>query len=327
MSEHPFPSRRDFLSVAVGAFVVTAVPWAYQRRNTLFRRSVPAMGTLAELAVVHHDERYAHHALEAAVSEMQRVERLMTRFTATSDVGRANRGAAADAVEISPETALVLRHALAWAERSDGAFDPALARLTDLWDVRHRHEPPRPDQVARLAGRRLYRALDLGTRGGRPVVRFSDPDVALDLGGIACGYGVDRAVAVLRAWEIRNGFINVGGDIYALGHAADGEPWRVGVRSPADPQALVESVALTDAAIATTGDYEQFFDHGGRRYSHILDPATAEPRRARTHTVTVTAESCLVTDAATTTAFGLARPDAERLLAGAAPGARIVHLG
>lgn len=326
MTEPTFPSRRDFLAVAAGAFVVAAVPFA-RRRASLVRRSAPVMGTLAEVAVVHPDERYAYAAMDAALAELRRVEGLMTRFRADSDVGRANLRASAEPVPVSPETALVVGAALAWAEASDGGFDPALARLVDLWDVKRRHAPPPAERVRRLAGRRLHRSVAVDTHGGRPVLAFAEPDVALDLGGIACGYGVDRAVEVLRAWGIRDGFLNVGGDIFALGHAAGGEPWRVGVRSPDDPTVLLRTVEVSDAAVATSGDYEQHFDHGGRRYGHILDPETGEPRRARSHTVTVVAASCLATDAATTACFGLERSAAERLLARAAPGAEIVHLG
>jgi thiamine biosynthesis lipoprotein len=330
MSEHEsdgrrLPSRRDFLALGMGALVVAAVPLA-GRRAARVRRSVPAMGAVADLAVVHRDERYAHAAMDAAVREIRRVEARMTRFRPDSDVGRANRFAAADGVPVSAETALVLAAALRWAEATDGGFDPALARVVDLWDVKHRHAPPPAAEVRRMAGRRLYRALDLDA-GAAPRVRFGDRDVQLDLGGIAAGYGVDRAVAVLREWGVRDGYVNLGGDIYALGVSEDGEPWRVGVRSPVDPDALVGSVALSDRAVATSGDYEQFFDWGGRRYHHILDPATGEPRRSRLHTVTVAADTCMAVDAATTACFGLAHDEARRLLARAAPGAELVHLG
>lgn len=327
MADRSLPSRRDFVTLAAGAFAVAAVPWAWRQRSTLVRRSAPAMGTLAELAVVHRDPRHAYLAMDAAVAELQRVERLMTRFSTTSDVGHANLRAAEVAVPISAETAAVVRRALEWADATEGGFDPALARLTDLWDVKHREAPPEPARVARLAGRRLHRALDVSTLRGSPVVAFRDPDVGLDLGGIAAGHGVDRAVAVLRDWGIRDGFINVGGDIYALGRGEDGEPWKVGIRSPSDPALLLAVREISDAAIATSGDYEQYFDHGGRRYGHILDPGTGEPRRARTHTVTVEAASCLETDAASTACFGLDRSRAERLLGASATGARLVHIG
>src|SRR3970040_134836 len=113
-----------------------------------------------------------------------------------------------------------------------------------LWDGGSRTEPPPDDAVRRLAGRGFYRALDLGTRRGEPVVSFTDPDVELDLGGIAKGYGVDRAVEALRRAGVTQALVNVGGDLYALGAAEDGAPWRIGIRSSADPRHLAGEVEV-----------------------------------------------------------------------------------
>lgn len=327
MRDQGFPTRRDFLAMAAGAFVVAAVPLARRGRPLAARRSVPAMGTTAEMVVLHRDPAYAQRALDAAARELLRIEGLMTRFRPGSDVGRANRFAMREPVPVSAETAHVLRAALRWAQATDGGFDPCLARVADLWDVKHRHAPPEAAPLRRLAGRRLYRALEVEETEAGPRVRCSDGDARLDLGGIAAGYGVDRAVATLRAWGIENGFVNVGGDIYALGVSEDGDPWEVGVRSPYDPAALAGTVRLSDQAIATSGDYEQYFDHGGRRYHHILDPRTAEPRLSPTHGVTVMGPECLAVDAATTACFGMERADAAALLARVAPPAALVHLG
>lgn len=322
MPERRHPNRRDFLTLVAGAFVVAALPMQARAHRRVVRRSVPVMGTVADLAVLHRDEAYAQRALAAAIAELQRVEGLMTRFRPDSDVGRLNAAAAGTPVHVSEDTARVLAEAIRWAELTEGRFDPCLERVTGLWDVKRRHAPPAEAELRPLANRRLYRALELdGT-----VARLGDPAARLDLGGIACGYGVDRAVAVLREWGMRDGFVNVGGDIYALGSSEEGDPWSVGVRSPHDPGALVGTVHLSDRAIATSGDYTQFFDFGGRRYHHIIDPATAAPRVATLHSVTVAADRCLTTDAATTACFGLAPADARALLARAGDGAELVNL-
>ncbi len=249
----------------------------------------------------------------------------MTRFSDRSDVGLANLKAATTAVRISRETALVLGEALGWAEASRGAFDPCLGRAVALWDVGHRHVRPDARQVEALAGRRLYRALELADADGEPVVRFHDPDVAIDLGGIAKGYGVDRAVEALRSYGIYNGLVNVGGDLYALGHSEDGDPWKVGVRDPDDPAAIIETIEVSDRALATSGDYIQYFQHAGRRYHHMLDPRTGEPRRSTMRSITVVADRCMAADAAGTAAFGMRQTDAQGLLEAQAPRARIVH--
>ena len=317
-------TRRGVLVLGVGAFVVASIPIAAHRRQTLVRRAVPVMGTIAEFAVVHRDPLQAHAAIDAAIEELQAVERLMTRFSATSDIGRANRLAATWPIAVSVETATVLREALAWAEASSGAFDPCLGEAIRLWDVGHRRTPPPGDAVRRLAGRGLYRGLDLDTWRGSPVVRFRDPGVEVDLGGIAKGYGVDAAVQALRRRGITQAIVNVGGDLYALGESEAGGPWRVGVRSPQHPSRLAGEVAVSDGAVATSGDYLQYFSHGGRRYHHLLDPTTAAPRRTAVHSVTVAASTCLAADAAATAVYGMAPGRAERLLRARTAGARVL---
>ena len=322
MSESSFPGRRDFLRLAAGTFVVASVPFALRERTRLVRASIPAMGASADIAVVHRDSRYAHAAMRAALSEIQRIERLMTRFDGRSDIGRANALAGRQRVSVSPETAQVVAYGLGWAQATGGVFDPAIARIVELWDVQHRTAPPPRADVARLAHRQLFRHVDVDETHAS--IAFSEENVALDLGGLAAGYAVDRAAGILRDWGIRDGFINVSGDIYALGVSEDGDPWHVGVRSPTDADAIIATVELSDAAIATSGDYEQFFLHKGRRYHHIMDANTAAPRLTSSHTITIQADNCMTCDVASTALFGMDAARAQQVLKGRSGGATIV---
>lgn len=318
------PSRREFIALGIGAFVVGALPITASRRR-LVRRALPVMGTIAEIAVVHSDPRYAHGAIDAAVAELVRVDRTMTRFQPTSDVGRANLEAARRPVTISAETARVLRRALAWADISHGAFDPALGGAVQLWDVGGRTRPPAAHDVRRYAGRDLYRAVEVARYRGDDIVVFSHSDVALDLGGIAKGYGVDRAVDALRAWGITRALVNAGGDLYALGASEDGDAWEVGVRSPDQPHELATTLRVTDRAIATSGDYEQYFTYDGRRYHHLLDPTTGAPRHTPGRSITIAADHCVDADAAGTAVFGRPAAETGRILERAAPRLEVVH--
>jgi FAD:protein FMN transferase len=326
MPEHNVlaPTRRQVLQLAGGVFVLGGMLVGKRYRRYLVRHQVTTMGTTADLAAVHYNDRYARAALQAAATELKRVEALMTRFDLNSDIGRANARAGLQPVSVSPETAAVVQRALHWAQSTNGAFEPAIARVVDLWDVKQRHLPPAPDAVQRLANRQLYRRIDADSDGRSAVLFVREADAAIDLGGIAAGYGVDRAVAVLREWGIVDAFVNVGGDIYALGRSQDEEAWNVGIRSPGDPTQLVGVHALSDGAIATSGDYEQGFTYGGRRYHHIMDPSTAEPRRSTLHSVTITAQTCIEADAATTAVFGWAPDAAQRLLNECSPSAQLV---
>lgn len=321
------PTRREFVALGVGALLVAASPALLRRRPRLVRRQLPVMGTVADVAVVHRDEGWGQGAVQAALEELRRVESLLTWFRDDSEVGRANLRAGLKPVPVGDETARVLEEALRWARGTHGAFDPCLGRAVSLWDVGRRSEPPTDGERARWAGRDLWRALEMGRHQGRTVVRFLDPDVSLDLGGIAKGYGVDRAAEVLRAWGIRDGLVNVGGDLYALGTSEDGDPWRVGVRDPEDPSRLAATLRVEDEAVATSGDYEHFFAHQGRRYHHLLDPTSGEPRRSRSHSVTVVADSCMEADAAATAVFGSRPEEARRRVSAVGSDAEIVHRG
>jgi thiamine biosynthesis lipoprotein len=261
------------------------------------------------------------------MGELWEVERLMSRFDPKSDIGRANTAAGRGAVRVDAATAAVVRAALEWAQASDGRFDPALGVVSEVWDVTNRHEPPPATAWRRLAGRALYRGVDVDRWRGEPVVVLAGPDVHLDLGGIAKGYGIDRAAAALREWGVRDGIVTVGGDLYVLGRRPDGSAWHVGIRSPAEPSRLIGTFEASDEAVATSGDYERFFRHRGVAYHHLMDPATAAPRRTTMHSVTVKATCCRDADAAATAVFGLEKEVAGQLLANRQWGAALVTSG
>jgi FAD:protein FMN transferase len=318
--------RREFLTIGTGMFVGLTLPLALRRRTTLTRRTIPIMGTIAEIQVATANVPLAEASIDAAIAELRWVERTMTRFTDTSDIGRANLSAAVEAVTIRPETAFVVRRALDWATASDGRFDPAAGEVSELWNVLHRHEPPPIDRVKRLAGRGFWRRVDLSTFQGAPALRFDDRDVHLDLGAIAKGYSIDRAVAALRRHGIAHAIVTVGGDLYALGNAPDGEPWKVGIRDPHDLSAISASLAVADRAVTTSGDYERFFRWRGRQYHHLMDPATAAPRLTPMHSLTILGDRAIDADAASTSGFGLSREAATALARRMIPGAEAIPL-
>lgn len=316
------PSRRDFLYLGIGG-LVAAVPFARRSPLSLVRRHVLTMGTIAEFAVAHRDPRQAEAAIDKAMEALRFVDATMSRFKPASDVGRANLGASRGPVAIGAHTKLVIEEGVRWAEASAGCFDPCIGGATALWDVTHRTSPPESRDVARLAGRRLFRHLELATYRGSDVVRFDDPDVNVDLGGIAKGYAVDLAVDALRTHGIQHALVGAGGDLYALGRSPAAEPWQVGIQSPDHPRALAATLPIEDAAIATSGDYQQYFDYRSRRYHHLLNPATGEPWQSRVRSISVVAGTCMAADAGATLAFGAGTEDAPRMLA--RRGASIAH--
>jgi len=318
------PNRRDFLALGVGALAVATLPRALRREERLVRRQIPVMGTFAEIAVRHPDEAWAQRAMDAAFAELRRVDATMSRFKADSDVGRLNASAGRDAVPVSAGTAEVLAAGLRWAQVSGGLFDPCLGKMCELWHVDSRSAPPSDAELAAAGRGSHFRELEVDRGGSVPRAALGSSRAAVDLGGIAKGYAVDRAAQALRDNGIFHALVNAGGDLVAMGVDAEGDPWKVGVRSPDHLEQMVEVLEVSDRAVATSGDYLQFFTFGGRRYHHILDGASGEPRATAMRSLTIEAATCMDADAAATALFGVETGRARGVLAQAAPGSRLV---
>jgi len=177
----------------------------------------------------------------------------------------------------------LLPRALAVQQASANAFNPHLGRLVGLWGFREPpfpQTPPPPGAVdALLTAGAGSRGLALRRHNGLSA-RLTAPGATLDLGGIAKGYAVDQAAAALREHGVTNALINAGGDLRALGKRGD-RPWRIGLRHPRDREQVLAIVPLRPGeAIVTSGDYERTFRQDGKRYHHLLDPATGYPARA-----------------------------------------------
>lgn len=316
-------SRRGVTQgLAVGGLVLLAGGTAWlggggaPKLRTATRRM---MGTEATIIIGHEPSAEAEDAVRDAFAAMEQVAADMTRFEAHSDIGRAN-GTPNQWVAVTPATAHVVRSALALSRASDGAFDPTLDRLSVLWGFHNGEQQAGLPEMAAIAPWRNvqgYRQVELRREAGRDSLRLAPPPegsavgvgagvgVALDLGGIAKGYAVDQAVARLRAHGVRHALIEAGGDIYALGAKPDGDPWTLGVRNPKRPSSIYTTIAIADAAVATSGDYINYRDVNGRRYGHILDPRTAMPT-ANLSSLTVLADTAMNADGLATAAFNAA---------------------
>jgi len=274
------------------------------------RRSRLIMGTVVEIAAFGRPEAELDRAVDAAFAEMSRIEDLMSPRRPASDVARLSE--AAGPVAVAPETAEVIALGLEVARRSGGAFDLTLGRLKSLWGI-ETEEPrvPTPQEIRRALEGTGPGALQLE---GRRVTK-GGPGLAVDLGGIAKGYAVDRAVRVLRVAGIESASVNAGGDIQLLGTRPDGRPWRIGIQHPRDPDKILATVSLDEGAVVTSGDYERYFTAGGVRYHHLFDPHTGYPGTL-SRSVTVVAPNAALADALATAAFVLGPEAGLELLAG-----------
>lgn len=239
-----------------------------------------AMASPCSLQLDGRDERAMHRAAKAAMAEVHRIERKFSRYRDSSVISRINHAAGQAAVEIDAETASLLDFAGQLWELSHGLFDITSGVLRRAWDFK-RAVPPKPAALEELLPLVGWQKLE---RRGR-MVRLQRPGMELDFGGFGKEYAADRAAAVLHQHGLTHALINLGGDLHALGERGlpelHGAPWQVAIQHPrpaADqPQATVALLPLARGGLATSGDYERFFIHEGRRHCHILNPRTGWP--------------------------------------------------
>jgi FAD:protein FMN transferase len=260
--------------VAVAGLLL--VLWSCGQKNSLqlHKASRLLMGTLVEVTVIGPEAK-AGTTIQAVFDEIKRIEDL-TSFHKPSDLTRLNEEAGNGPVKTDPELLALISGGLKVASETDGVFDPTVGPLSLLWrfsggDPRLPGETEISEALAKVGWKRVRVDVEAGT------VQLPERGMALDLGAIAKGYALDRAADVMRQCGVSGGLVNAGGDVVAVGEKEPGKPWRIGVRDPRNPKAIMAVTEVADQAILTSGDYERFFTDNGKRYHHILDPRTGYP--------------------------------------------------
>jgi FAD:protein FMN transferase len=251
------------------------------------------MGTriFVELWAEDKDKQRGEQAIDAVMDEMRHIDETMSVYKPASEVSKVNALAATQPVKISPELFKLLTTALEYSRITEGAFDITYASVGYMYDFRERKRPTEQQiQSALPAVNYQHVLLDAATS----TVRFSQPGVRIDLGGIAKGYSVDCGIEILRERGFTHALVNAGGDSRVLGDRF-GKPWIIGIRHPDHPDQVITRVPLTDSAFSTSGDYERYFDEDGVRYHHIIDPHTGHSA-SKVRSATIIAPTATRTD-------------------------------
>jgi len=265
------------------------------------------MGTVVTISALAGNGQNLEEAVQAAFSEMSRVEKLMSPHQVGSDLQ--HLAAPTSTVTVSSETAAVLQQALAISATSSGAFDPTLGGLKELWDIEGEHpRVPTQTEIDQVLSHAGWQKISVQGQS----VHKDDLLTQIDLGGIAKGYAIDRAIAVLQEHGVTLASVNAGGDIRLLGQRPD-RPWRIGIQHPRQPQALIATLEMQSGAVVTSGDYERFFEADGKRYHHLFDPRSGYPGRL-CQSVTITAPDATTADALATAVFILGPQAGQELL-------------
>jgi len=259
-----------------------------------------AMGTHLAFAAYTSptiDAPKARAAWADAVAEIQRIEALMTTWREDSEISKINAAAGKEPVVVGGETLQVIQESIHTSEISEGTFDITFETLHGLWKFDQDLDPHPPKDADLKAKVKLLGYKHIKVDPAKSTVFLDKAGVKISLGGIAKGYGVDKAVAVLEKAGLTSFFVQAGGDLFARGKKPDGSEWSAGIRDPrGTSEKYFALIPLTDHSFSTAGDYERSYMIGAKRYHHIIDPRTGYPAAA-SRSVTVWAPTALLADA------------------------------
>ncbi|MBN8458819.1 MAG: FAD:protein FMN transferase [Verrucomicrobia bacterium] len=253
----------------------------------------------------------ATEGLKREIEEvLAEVNRQMSNYLTDSELSRFNRAPANQPFKVSGDFARVSRFALELSRTSQGAFDPTLGPLINLWgfgEQSRKQEIPSPAALAEAKAKTGWSHLTLSEEG---MLTKDLPGLALDLGAVAKGFGVDRMIATLQARGFKNCYASIAGEVRVTGKNPRGTKWNLGISLPSDnwreDQPMAAQVAISDRALSTSGDYQKFFrDASGRRHCHIIDARTGSPVQHDVAGITVVAPDGMTADGLSTTLFVL----------------------
>ncbi len=286
-------SRRGFI---VSALALSAC----KRGAALLELSGNTMGTSYSIAAVDHERSVDKAALEAAIfATLSKVNAQMSNWDASSEVSRFNSASTTTPVAVSPELAQVVAAAADVSHATDGQFDITLGPVIEAWGfgattTLSAHEP---------APATLAKALDSVGQSkslvaNKASLQKSRSDTQIYLSSIGKGFGVDQVAQTVAGFGLKDFMVEIGGDLYLAGANTDGQPWQIGIESPdAIAKQAFDIAKVSNMGMATSGDYRNYFENDGQRYSHIIDAKTGRPVSHNTASVTVLAENAMLADA------------------------------
>lgn len=272
------------------------------------------MGTDYHVTWINPPGQDEQRIREGVFNALSDVDDTMSTYQDTSELSHLNQSAINTPLNLSPAMTYLLGMAEDIHQQSGGGYDVTVGALVNLWGFGPDHRPdavPDPEQIRLLQAQTGQESLKLD-RAGNTLVK--EKPVMIDLSSIAKGYGVDKAAEYLESQGIQQYMVEVGGEIRLKGPKSNGEPWRIAVESPVGMREIYSVLSLNDAAMATSGDYRNYFEQDGVRYSHTIDPRTGRPITHNLASVSVLANNTAEADG-WATAFMVLGVDAGKQLA------------
>ncbi|MBC8413614.1 MAG: FAD:protein FMN transferase [Nitrospira sp.] len=291
-------------------FVILIIAGCNNSKQT-YKKSRVLMDTYCTITVTSTSRTNAETAIDAGFNAIERIQNLINYYDDKSELSALNRAAGLAPVEVSAETLDMLQKAVAISKLTDGAFDPTIAPLLRHWQFTKgetKHVLPTKETISNSLRHIGYSGIQINTENSE--VFLTETGMKIDLGGIAKGYGADKAIEAIKNTGVNAALVAIAGDIRGFGNNADGSPWRIGIQDPRPAKTMdkpwediIASIDLLDRAVSTSGDYQRFFIKDGKRYHHILDPRTGYPSDSGLISATVIAPEGYLSDSLSTAIF------------------------
>jgi thiamine biosynthesis lipoprotein len=266
---------------------------------SIFRRVVKLMGNRFEITVVCEDASFADEAILEAIEEIRRIERLLTTFNDESQTNLVNRNAGIQPVEVDSELFHLIQRSQKISALTQGAFDISYGSIDkSLWNFdQSMTSLPDKETAKKLVRLINYRNVILDEK--KSTVFLKEKGMRIGFGGIGKGYAAEKAKLLLQQKGINSGIVNAAGDLTAWGYQPNGKPWTIGIADPNASRNAFSSLAITNTAVATSGNYEKYVVIDGKKYSHTIDPKTGLPVRG-IKSVTIICPNAEIADAMAT---------------------------
>jgi FAD:protein FMN transferase len=290
--------RRPPFSNAALVLLLVVSQAACERAPYAFERSWPIMGTTVHVRVTAADSATAHKAVQAGSDEISLVDNLMSTYQGNSEISVLNRRAGTDSITyVSPSTTSVLAAAVKYAKDTDGALDISIGPLLGVWGFRGK-DGRVPTAMQIDSARRLTGLQRIVFNESERTVRLPQRGMQLDLGALAQGFALERGARAMRSAGALTGRVELGGNVVVFGTPPE-QKWPIPIADPRDTARVVATIALDSGSVSTSSTSARSFEQGGVRYSHIIDPRTAQPLQSRA-SVTVIGGSGMASDALAT---------------------------
>jgi thiamine biosynthesis lipoprotein len=260
-------------------------------------KSSYVLGTLINLKAIGNQ---GEKAINEAIERLNDIDDKMSAFKDGSDISRINFKAGLAKEKVSKDTYFVVKKALEYSKILEGTFDPTIRPLVKLWNIgTDKAIIPKEKQIEETL--KLVNYDEVILDDSNCTIMLKNINQALDVGGIAKGFAADVVRDVFHKYKVKNGLIDLGGNIFALGGKDDGSPWRVGIQNPFKSRGeYVGILNVKDKSIVTSGNYERYFMKDGQRFHHILDPKTGYPSKSKIISATIISDNSIDGDGLST---------------------------